>query len=145
MDRYFEDIEIGETHKSGSLTVTEESIIAFAREYDPQPFHTDPEAAKKTPFGRLVASGWQTTAWTMRLMVDAGGGGVGMGVDELRWTKPVYPGDTLRVVTEALEKRPSASRPTGIVRMRVTTYNQNDEPVMTDVTSVMFPRRSASE
>jgi acyl dehydratase len=141
MDRYFEDLEIGATHTSGSLTVSEESIVAFGREYDPQPFHTDPVAAKNTTFGRLIASGWQTTAWTMRLIVDAGGGGLGMGVDELRWKKPVFVGDTLHVVSEVIEKRPSATRPSGIVRMRVTTYNQNDEPVLTQITSVMFPRR----
>ena len=141
MDRYFEDIEIGATRRSGTLTVTEESIIAFGREYDPQPFHTDPEAAKNTIFGRLIASGWQTTAWTMSLIVESGGGGLGMGGDELRWKKPVFPGDTLHVVTEIIEKRPSSTRPNGIVKMRVTTYNQNDEPVLTEITNVMFPRR----
>jgi acyl dehydratase len=141
MQRYFEDLEIGATRTSGTLTVTEESIIAFGREYDPQTFHTDPEAAKSTIFGRLIASGWQTTAWTMRLIVESGGGGLGMGVDELRWKKPVFPGDTLHVVSEVLEKRPSATRPSGIVRMRFTTYNQNDEAVLTEITNVMFPRR----
>jgi len=148
MERYFEDVEVGQRHETGSLTVTEEAIVAFAREYDPQDFHLGNEQAKKTQLGRLIASGWQTTAWTMRLLVDGGtlgrGGGLGIGVDELRWKKPVYPGDTLRAVAEVVDKRPSASRPTGVVRMRVTTYNQHDEPVLEETTIVMLPRRPAA-
>ena len=147
MDRYFEDVEVGATLTTASLTVTEESIIAFAREYDPQVFHVDPEGAKKTFFGRLIASGWQTTAWTMRLIIDsrqmAAGGSLGIGVDELRWKKPVFPGDTLYVKSEVLEKQPHPTRPTGIVRFRTTTFNQDDEPVLTQTTLVMFQRRPA--
>ena len=148
MDRFFEDIEIGDSLTTGSLTVTEEAIIAFAREYDPQIFHLDAEAAKSTMFGGLIASGWQTTAWTMRLLVDAGSlgasGGLGLGVDELRWKKPVFPGDTLHSVSEVIEKRASASRPTGIVRFQTKTLNQHGEVVLSQTTSVMFQRRPAS-
>src|ERR1700682_2931930 len=101
-ERYFEDWKVGERLVTSSRTLQEAEIVAFAREYDPQDFHLDPEAAKNSPFGRLVASGWQTTALTMRLIVESGifgrHGGIGLGVDELRWLQTVYPGGTLRAV-----------------------------------------------
>jgi len=147
-DRYFEDWEVGERLETGSRTLGETEIIAFAREYDPQPFHVDPEAAKRSPFGRLVASGWQTTAVTMRLIVESGifgtRGGIGLGVDELRWLKPVYPGDTLRVVSEVESKRANPEKPSGICRFKLTTLNQDDVPVMTHVAIVLVPRRPAA-
>lgn len=118
----FADMTPGLTHRSGSYTVTEAEIFAFARQYDPQPFHLDHDAANSGPFGGLAASGWHTVAITMRLLVDSGlpleGGIVGAGVDELRWLRPVRPGDVLSVESEVLEVIPSRSRP-GQGRVRV--------------------------
>jgi acyl dehydratase len=117
--------------------VVREEVIDFASKYDPQPFHLDDEAAAQTYFGRLSASGWHTGAMMMRMMVDdmkqheqAGLGSPG--IEDLRWLKPVYPGDTLRCESEILEKRRSGSRPEmGIIQSRMTVFNQHDEPVMT--------------
>jgi acyl dehydratase len=134
---YFEDIELGTKASFGRYEVTREEVIDFASKYDPQPFHLDDEAAAKTFFGRLSASGWHTCAMTMRMLVDNMKGkeqaGLGSpGVDEIRWLKPVYPGDTLRVETEITEKTPSKSRPEmGSFKSKVTVLNQHDEPVMT--------------
>jgi acyl dehydratase len=135
--QYFEDIEVGTKSSFGHYEVTREEVIAFALKYDPQPFHLSDEAAAATHFGRLSASGWHTCAMTMSMVVanleahsQAGLGSPG--IDELRWLKPVYPGDTLRCETEILEKRPSQSRPEmGSFRSRMTVLNQNDVPVMT--------------
>ncbi len=133
---YFEDLEIGSTQSYGSYPVTREEVMQFASDYDPQPFHLDDDAAAATHFGRLSASGWHTCAMTMRMMVDnmkvnkqAGLGSPG--VDQLRWKKPVYPGDTLRVETTLLEKRRSQSRrDMGIFKSRGQTFNQHDEVVL---------------
>jgi acyl dehydratase len=147
-DRYFEDFKVGERLESSSLKLGEAEIVAFAREYDPQPFHIDSEAAKRSAFGRLVASGWQTTAISMRLIVESGvfgtRGGVGLGVDELRWLKPVYPGDTLRVVSEVESTRANPEKPSGICRFKITTLNQDDVPVMRHVAIVLVPKRPAA-
>ena len=137
--KYFEDLEVGATASFGAYEVTREEVTEFAEKYDPQPFHLDDDAAAKTHFGRLSASGWHTCAMCMRMMVDdmaerrtASLGSPG--IDELRWLKPVYPGDTLRVESELLEKRRSRSRPDmGITKSRQTVLNQHDEPVMTMV------------
>lgn len=134
--QYFEDIEVGTRATFGSYAVTREEVIEFASRYDPQPFHLDDDAAAATHFGRLSASGWHTCAMTMRMLVDnikerkqAGLGSPGL--DELRWKKPVFPGDTLRVETELLEKTRSRSRPEmGSFRSAVRVYNQHDELVM---------------
>jgi acyl dehydratase len=134
--QYFEDIEVGRTASFGHYEVTREEVMAFAAKYDPQPFHLDDEAAAQTHFGRLSASGWHTCAMTMSMLVEnlkenrqAGLGSPG--VDELRWKKPVYPGDTLRVETTVLEKRRSKSRPEmGIFKSKLHVFNQNDEPVL---------------
>ncbi|MCW0198612.1 MaoC family dehydratase [Sphingopyxis sp.] len=134
---YYEDIEIGVVRRFGSKEVVREEVIDFASKYDPQPFHLDDEAAAQTYFGRLSASGWHTGAMMMRMMVDdmklheqAGLGSPG--IEDLRWLKPVYPGDTLRCESEILEKRRSGSRPEmGIIQSRMTVFNQHDEPVMT--------------
>lgn len=134
---YYEDIEVGSIQRFGSKMVTRDEVMDFAGKYDPQPFHLDDEAAAQTYFGRLSASGWHTGAMMMRMMVDnmkehqqAGLGSPG--IDELRWLKPVYPGDTLCCETEVLEKRRSDSRPEmGIFKSRVNVFNQHDEPVMT--------------
>jgi acyl dehydratase len=114
---YYEDITVGSSNKFGNYEATREEVMRFAETYDPQPFHLDDNAAAATHFGRLSASGWHTCAMTMRMMVDnmkvqkqAGLGSPG--VDNLRWVKPVYPGDTLTCRTEVLEKRRSKSRPT---------------------------------
>lgn len=134
--QYFEDIEVGRTASFGHYEVTREEVMAFAAKYDPQPFHLDDEAAAKTHFGRLSASGWHTCAMTMSMLVEnlkenrqAGLGSPG--VDQLRWKKPVYPGDTLRVETTVLEKRRSRSRPEmGIFKSKLRVFNQDDEPVL---------------
>ena len=147
--QYFEDIEVGATASFGSYAVTREEVIAFAETYDPQPFHLSDEAAAATHFGRLSASGWHTCAMTMAMLVEnlkknrqAGLGSPG--IDELRWLKPVYPGDTLRVETEVLEKRRSASRPEmGIYKSRLTVFNQHDVPVMAFVSNGLIATRPA--
>ncbi len=133
---YYEDIAIGSTSSYGHYEVTMEEVLEFAGKYDPQAFHLDNEAAAKTHFGRISASGWHTCAMTMRMMVDnmkdnAQAGLGSPGVDQLRWKKPVYPGDTLRVEAEVLEKRRSKSRrEMGIFKSHGTTFNQHDEPVL---------------
>lgn len=134
--RYFEDIEVGSRKAFGRYEVTRDEVIDFASKYDPQPFHLSDEAAAQTHFGRMSASGWHTCAMTMAMIVKSfeGSGEAGLGaagVDELRWLKPVYPGDTLRCESEILEKRASQSRPEmGSYRTRTTVYNQDDVPVM---------------
>ena len=133
---YFEDIEVGSRQSFGRYEVTREEVLDFASKYDPQPFHLDGAAAAQTHFGRISASGWHTCAMTMAMMVEnltankqAGLGSPG--VDQLRWKKPVYPGDTLRCESEILEKRRSKSRrEMGIFKSRTTTFNQHDEPVL---------------
>jgi acyl dehydratase len=145
---YLEDLAVGERYAGGTATIELKEITAFAEEFDPQPFHLDQEAAKASIFGRLVASGWHTMAVTMRLLVEGElrslWGLVGLGADELRWPKPVYPGDTLSVEWEVLEVRPSASKPDrGTVRLRVTTMNQRGETVLTLITTILVPRRPA--
>ena len=147
--QYFEDIEIGTVHRFGGYAVTREEVVAFAQKYDPQPFHLSDEAAAATHFGRLSASGWHTCAMTMAMLVEnlktSRQAGLGSpGVDELKWLKPVYPGDTLSVETEVLEKRVSASRPEmGIYKSRITVLNQNGAAVMTMVSNGLIRTRPA--
>ncbi|WP_420605468.1 MaoC family dehydratase [Novosphingopyxis sp.] len=135
--QYYEDLIVGAKRSFGRYEVTREEVMRFAEAYDPQPFHLDDEAAAGTYFGRLSASGWHSCAMTMRMMVDSwkneAQASLGSpGIDELRWLRPVYPGDILRVESELIEKRRSASRPDmGITKSRQTTFNQKDEPVMT--------------
>lgn len=134
---YYEDIEIGVIQKFGRYEVSREEVIEFATKYDPQPFHLSDEDAAKTHFGKLSASGWHTGSMAMRMMVEnfkenrqAGLGSPG--IDNLRWLRPVFPGDTLRCESEVISKRRSESRPEmGITIGRLTVFNQNDEPVMT--------------
>jgi acyl dehydratase len=145
---YFEDLTPGLTFRTGTRTLDAASIVAFARDYDPQPFHTDAAAAKSSFFGELVASGWHTMATTMRLIVDGefkpAGGVIGGGVDEFRWPIPVRPGDTLTVVSEVVESRPSKSRPEiGMVRVRHSTLNQTGETVQTFIANHVVQRRPA--
>jgi acyl dehydratase len=132
---YLEDLAVGQVFRMGPLTVEAEEMIRFARQYDPQFFHTDPEAAKSSFFGGLVASGWLTAALTMRLLVDGGApfaeGVIGAG-GELAWPRPVRPGDSLRIESEVLKITPSRSRPDrGSVMTKTTTFNQNNEVVQT--------------
>ena len=135
--QYWEDIEIGSRSSFGRYEVTREEVIDFASKYDPQPFHLSDEAAAQTYFGRLSASGWHTCAMMMRMLVDhmktQSQAGLGSpGIDELRWLKPVYPGDTLRAESVVIDKTPSKSRPDmGSYRGATTIFNQHDEPVMT--------------
>ena len=143
--RYFEGFKVGDRFESATYAVSEEAIIAFAREFDPQTFHLDSAAAKKTMFEGLIASGWHTAGITMRLFVqtlDFAEGAIGLGVDELRWPIPVRPGDVLRVETEILDLRLSRSKPDcGIIRIRNITQNQRGEIVQTMLASAMVPRR----
>lgn len=145
-ERYLEDFAVGQTFGSGRLRVDEERIKTFAAEFDPQPFHLDATAASQTLFRGLAASGWHTAAMTMRLLVESelrpAGGIVGAGFDELRWPRPVRPGDELRVETEVLEVRPSKSRPgQGMIKIRTTTLNQDGEPVQISVGNLVVLRR----
>ena len=146
---HLEDFEVGQVYRPSSRKkVTTEEIKKFAAEYDPQPFHLDEEAGRKSFFGEFVASGWHTAAMTMRLMVDsefkAANGLIGAGLDELKWPRPVRPGDELRIETEVLEIRESKSRPDiGFVKFRMTTLNQKDEAVQTGICNLVVPRRKA--
>ena len=136
MTTYFEDLIIGTRSSFGSYHVTREEVIEFAGRYDPQAFHLSDEAAAATHFGRLSASGWHTCAMVMAMMVEnlkaSDQAGLGSpGLDELRWLKPVYPGDTLRCEIELYEKTPSRSRPEmGSFRSRISVFNQDDVKVM---------------
>ena len=143
--RVFEDFPIDTRLQSVPIKVTEESIIEFARQFDPQPFHVDPATAQRTLFGGLAASGWHTAAISMRLFVqtmNVPGGIIGMGVDELDWPNPVRPDDQLRLDIEIIDARLSKSRPGfGIIRIHNITRNQRDEIVQSFKTSAMLPTR----
>jgi acyl dehydratase len=147
--RYFEDLEIGAETYFGSYDVTREEVLDFARKYDPQPFHLSDEGAAATHFGRLCASGWHTCAMTMaviaRKVVGDDQAGLGSpGIDELRWMKPVYPGDTLHVRGKILDKTPSRSKPEiGSFRTETIVTNQDDVPVMRFTSIVLIRRRPA--
>jgi len=135
-DRYFEDYIEGDVHRFGSIVVEEDEVIDFARRFDPQPFHVDPDAAKLTQFGGLIASGWHTAALAMRLFADHYLTRVASlaspGVDELRWLKPVRPGDVLSMRATVLKATPSKSKPDrGAVTSLVELFNQANEAVMT--------------
>ena len=144
---YFDDLEVGEETLFGHYDVTREEVLEFASKYDPQPFHLDDDAAAQTHFGRLAASGWHTCAMTMaviaRHVVDTGQAGLGSpGIDELRWLKPVYPGDRLTVRGKVIEATPSRSKPhIGVIRSENTVTNQDDVKVMTFTSIVMMLRR----
>jgi acyl dehydratase len=144
---YFEDLEVGAETYFGSYEVTREEVLEFAGKYDPQPFHLSDEAAARTHFGRLAASGWHTASMTMaviaRHVVEQEQAGLGSpGIDELRWLKPVFPGDTLHVRGKILEKTPSRSRPgMGSFRSQTTVSNQDGVAVMTFQPIVLIRRR----
>jgi len=145
MAEHFEDVEVGSTREFGEYQVTKEEVVEFAEQYDPQAFHVDEEAAEESLFGGLVASGWHTAAMTMRMIVDdmptdsASAGAIG--VDELRWKKPVRPGDTLRVRSEVVDKEPWRGQ-YGLVHNGTTVYNQDDQEVMSFVGKILYERRN---
>jgi len=142
---YLEDFHRGDRFSGGALLVTVETIKAFAREYDPQPFHTDEEAAKDTFFAGLAASGWHTAAMTMRLLTEFGphvAGGLIGGACEVSWPQPTRPGDVLHVECEILDVTPSRSRPErGMVLMRSETKNQRGEVLQVLTAKLVVPRR----
>jgi acyl dehydratase len=148
-ERFLEDFIVGEVFKpAGRLRVEKHAIIAFAKEFDPQPFHLDEEAGRKSIFRGLVASGWHTAAMTMRLVAGSehkpAGGSIGIGFDGMRWPLPVRPGDELHIETEVLEVRTSKSRPDrGLVKLKTLTINQNGEVVQELIVNAMVPRRQA--
>jgi acyl dehydratase len=144
--RYFEDLRVGEVRELGSHVITRDEIVAFARQFDPQPFHLDEALAEKSIYGGLIASGWHTASLCMRLVVDSFAGQVASmgspGVDELRWLKPVRPGDTLSLKTECIALTPSRSKPDrGTARFRYTLTNQRGEQVLSMVGLGMIGRQ----
>ena len=148
--QYLEDYAVGQIFKSGRQRVDKDQIFAFARQFDPQPYHLDEEAARQSPFRGLAASGWHTAALTMRLLVDGefkpAGGILGVGFEDLSWPRAVRPGDELHANSEVLEVRPSKSKPDrGLIKVRTTTFNQNDEAVMIYTGNLLVPRRPAGD
>ncbi len=147
--KYFDDLSVGDETEFGHCDVTRDEVIEFARKYDPQPFHLSDEAAAKTHFGRIAASGWHTCAMTMgviaRFVVEDRQAGLGApGVDELRWLRPVYPGDRLTVRGSIIEKIPSRSKPQiGVIRTLTVVSNQDGVDVMRFTSIVMMQRRPA--
>ncbi|RKH04245.1 MaoC family dehydratase [Corallococcus sp. CA053C] len=144
--RYFEDFPIGEVMERGPYVVTREEILAFARQFDPQPFHVDEEAARQSIYGGIIASGWHTAAICHKLLVEGLLGQAASmgspGLDELRWKKPVRPGDALTVRIETLEARPSTSKPDrGALKFRFEVLNQHGDVVMTELATALFARR----
>lgn len=148
MSLFFEDFQVGTVREAGHYTLSKEEILDFARQFDPQPFHADEEAARRSQFGGLIASGWHTMALCHKILVtellgpDSGSLG-SPGVDEIRWLKPVRPGDTLSVRTEVVEVTPSRSKPGGLVKLRYQVRNQNGETVMTVIGSGFFRCRDS--
>jgi acyl dehydratase len=147
MIEWFDDLKVGMRFATGAKLVTREDIVRFASEFDPQPFHTDEAAAEHTVLKGLAASGWHTAAIAMQLILAIRPFGrhpvFGLGVDELRWLKPVRPGDTLRLEGEVIDLTPSKTRPQGTVRIRWTAYNQHGEAVYTFTPIGIVPRKPA--
>ena len=146
--QYLEDFAAGQVYRSSRLPVDKGQILAFASQFDPQPYHIDEQAARNSVFKGLAASGWHTAAITMRLLVESefqpADGILGVGLEELSWPRPVRPGDELRVESEVLEVRPSKLRTDrGVIRLRTTTFNQNDQPVQVFTGNLLVPRRPA--
>ena len=148
---HYEDFHVGQRFESRAAVMERERIMAFAREFDPQPQHLGDEEAAGSMFGTLVASGWHTSAQTMRLQFEVvmsriPGGAMGAQVDSMAWKRPVLPGDALRAVVEVLETRPSRSRPAhGLLSLRTVTLNQRDETVMEMKAAILVPRRSVAQ
>jgi len=150
-ERFFEDFTIGQIFASARrLRVGRDEIVAFAEQFDPQPFHLDEQSARHSIFGGLVASGWHTAALTMRLVVESefrsATGTTGLGFDGLRWPVPVRPGDELRIESEVLDLRPSKSRPDqGLMKTRILTLNQQRQVVQELVANELVPRRATGD
>lgn len=143
---YIEDLHLGQKFKAGPVKITAEEIITFAKQFDPQDFHTDPVKASETIFGGLAASGWHTGGLTMRMMLQAlpkiKGGMVGRGAEKIEWPRPVRPGDELSVEMEVIDIKISDNRPeSGVMKTRNTTFNQKGEIVMRMETKAFIPRR----
>ncbi len=148
-ERWFEDYVPGSVEEYPPITVAEDEVLAFGRRYDPQPFHADPDAARHGPFGGLIASGWHTTAMMMRVLVEnyfSEASSLGSpGIDELRWTRPVRPGDKLRVRVSILDAKRSRSKPDrGLIRSRVEVLNQDSEVVMSLTAMNLIRAREAA-
>ena len=145
MIEWFDDLKLGMRFKSGEATVSREDIKRFASEFDPQPFHLDEAAAEKSVFKGLAASGWHTAAIAMNLVLQTRPFGphpvLGLGVDDLRWLRPVRPGDVLHLEGEVVELTPSRTRPQGIAKIRWTAYNQDGQPVYAFTPILIVPRR----
>ena len=145
MIEWFDDLKVGMRFSTGEKRVTHEDIVRFAREFDPQPFHLDDDAARHTVLKGIAASGWHTCAIAMRLILETRPFGphpvFGLGVDELRWLAPVRPGDVLRVEGEVIELIPSKTRPQGVVRIKWTAFNQRGEAVYAFTPIGIVPRR----
>jgi acyl dehydratase len=146
--QYLEDFAAGQVYRSNRMQVDKGQILAFASQFDPQPYHLDEEAARKSVFKGLAASGWHTAAVTMRLLVESefqpADGILGVALEELSWPRPVRPGDELRVESQVLEVRQSKLRDDrGVIRVRTTTFNQNDQPVQIFTGNLLVPRRPA--
>jgi acyl dehydratase len=144
---YLEDLTVGQTFRSALRALTAEEIIKFATQFDPQPFHLDERAAQQTFFQGLAASGWHTASLTMKLLVESvplAGGFIGTMVEELRWLKPVRPGDTLRVEGEILDIQPG-NRPRGVVKLKGVTFNQRDERTQVLTATLIVSKRPARE
>lgn len=144
---YMEDFQPGQKFRAGPVTLTAQDIIDYAKKYDPQDFHTDPEKAKDTVFGEHVASGWQTASITMSLILKATppikGGMVGRQVEKMSWPRPVRPGDSLSLELEIVDIRPSSNPRRGVARVKNTTFNQRGEVVLEMDTIILVPRRTA--
>jgi acyl dehydratase len=148
MERYFEDFHVGDTFASGPVTVDPAEVHAFASAYDPQPFHLDAAAAERSVFRGLTTSGWHTAALGMRMLVASGvfaaTGCVGVGVDELRWLKPVRPGDVLHLAFRIVEATPTSSGKRGTLRVATRVLDANGEAVMTHTAILLLAARPAS-
>ena len=147
MPRFFEDLRVGEVFVSPGRTIDRDQIVAFARAFDPQPFHLDEAAAATSFFGRLIGSGWHTAALTMRMLNESGldisGGIIGAGMDSLRWPTPLVPGDTVHVRTDVLELRASRTRPAiGIVRCSVRTLRDDETALQEMIANLVVPRKT---
>ena len=146
--RYYEDVELGERTKTGSFTFTRGAIVEFATQYDPQPMHLTEAGGKASFFKAQVASGWQTVGITMRLMVEAHPFGttplIGLQIDEIRFPRPVFPGDSVTAEMEIVEKRVSKSRPdTGFLKGRTVTSNQHGQDVLSQIWTILMPLRGS--
>ena len=146
---FLEDLKIGKRFSSGRALIDESEIKSFAAQYDPQPFHMDSELAKASIFQGLAASGWHTAAVAMRLLVESdfkpAGGLIGAGLDELKWQRPVRPGDELTLDIEVIDIRPSKSRPAqGMLRLKVIALNQKNEEVLSYIANLVVKRSTSS-